>query len=640
MASIVTAEWVQDEARRVWDSFEPWRADLGELRAVMSVRPVGYSARSRISGASATRLEMAQAVFTEFCSGKLPRMVDNFVGRMLNGDFKIESRDVSDDRAEQARVEALLHVADGWLGMLDSQVRRGRMGSSWRYQVANTFAYPGSGVAFPLVHRDPVTNAGTVTCEMLDPLAVAYTFGNETPDVIVVNQRMGAQTARAHLAANLSPVDDTPYQFPEGLRLEKDTDPVDLMTVWVLEDGEKGKELRRACLVNGIAAGVQRTPFDRQVVQIGNIHTPTSTYQTYPGGAGGRSRGVEDAFVREHAQPFIYSLKRIHENFNTIVSAAYAGIAQGLDPALHITSRTGLSVPEEQLDAGGRVESKRDDELEISVVNQGVSQIIQGLDALMKTIEKEYNEVMNPSLFGGYTPGQSGFSQVQQTSHSQTVFRETAQGCMGLALDVFRELLLQFRQDDLVEFRFDGGGSQTIPERIYRSSDLPERPVLGVEWQPDLGDGMQQIAAAQQMYALGLPLSFALSRGMNIQNPQELMERRAQEDLRQHPLVQQANVVQFFLEKWLEAADRARRARSTPSRQAHEAAARFYRNQYAMAEMALGAPQLGQGTPAKPPGYDNRILPPPLSGQDPVGEAAMMGRPAVGMGGQGGAGGA
>ena len=95
----------------------------------------------------------------------------------------------------------------------------------------------------------------------------------------------------------------------------------------------------------------------------------------------------------------------------------------------------------------------------------------------------------------------------------------------------------------------------------------------------------------------------------------------------------------MLLEEWLEAQDAARKARNPQRKEVLGTVAMFKRDRYRRAEarlklMAGGAPAAPSSTAS--PGFDNRVLPPPLSGERPVQDAAMVGRPGVGMGGQGG----
>jgi hypothetical protein len=632
---------VKESAQRVWDSFSSWRDEQFTLQAIASPRAIPYSGKAKISGIAATSLDMAQARYTSFVSGKLPRMWNNFTARMLNGMFAIESRKILDDRAEQARVESLLHICDGWFGQLDALVRRGHLGTSWRELVADSIAITGKAVVMPFLQDH--AGAGYVTADIYDPLNCAHTFGSESPWVFVSKHHMGAKTARKYLRSMGT------YTFPESIRLDNPDDPVEFTEVWTEEeDLETGLlSVHRSCLINDLFAGMELTEFTHRPHIIVSTNGSVSTHHSFPGGMSGNARGVENDFVRDHARPFWWTLKHTHEQRNVVVSTAFGGIAQQLNPARHVRSRSGGRVVEpKDLASGGTVYSSNEDELAINVINGAVGQITQGLDEIIRVIDAEYNEVINPALFGQRDPGQSGFSQVTQISHAQAVFHAPSAGCAGVALDTVRELLHQFREAKDVKFRFDGGSRgqsfQTMPEKSYKVSDMPENPILNVEWHPDLGDGMQQIAATQQMIGLGLPVSYALSRGMNITNPQELMEQTKKEKLAQHPFVMDAEMVQFYLEKWLEMKDRAMRERNPRMKEAMETSARYYLNLYQKAEGSQkpsnGQPQQQRSQPA-PPGFDNTILPPPLSGQNPVGDAAMMGRPAVGMGGQGGVGG-
>ncbi|MDP2662305.1 MAG: hypothetical protein Q8R28_16405, partial [Dehalococcoidia bacterium] len=413
---------------------------------------------------------------------------------------------------------------------------------------------------------------------------------------------------------------------------------VSITEFWLVEQSGKSYAVDRAILVNGKIAGQHKTAWDRRPIVIQSVHASVDSDVDFSvGGASGMdvtsTRGLGYNRVLYHAQSVFAPLYHINQTYLQHMSQMMEGIGRNLNPGEEsiIDPDSGEDAPgREQRGPGshdvhgpGRVTKTQD----LPTAN-----IAQTVDTFVRLIDAEFNRLAPDVLFGQNNPGDSGYLQIIKTSHAQAVFNETVRGAAAFEKRVFDQFVHQFKRASL-QFTVAGwkqkgkGAPQFFPGGDFGVKDLPERPIINVDW---LTDYATNDAAKLDQYLAGVGKAFSARQGraniLDDEDPSLTQKLIEQEQYEAMPVIQSIRMLYNLRQDIKAVEDAAKREKKPLVKFDLMKEAQYLKNAYAAAEIQmLGQAQNRLGQPEAQQGMAPSTMPPEMGLNNPDRQAQAKG---------------
>ena len=641
----IDAVFIKDTIAELRPAFAAWAANGRKIQAMLNPQPGGILSSDDLTRSLGGNPYSAVAVMSEYVSGRMAIIKNNFVGRAVTFPPKIEAEVQESDPADQEGQRKLFRFFHGVRNVLNDRQQTMWGGTSWDRMILEHIATFGKCITMPTAARGVDGNV-EFRADLLDPLCCWHDF-DSYPRRFGRDSLLGVKDARRFVEELLlrGRIEVVPQKVIDMLN-DKDRDAVEVADVWVEYAEADQAPVWRGLAIEGEVVGPWGTDFLYLPVSGSTVHAAPGAYMdfaTRSHGSGMSPRGVAANRVLRHAESVLAPLFYINEQFRQYMSLLMEGLANAMNPGYEAVIEDGsseIAPSKDQLGPGSMFVHGRG--IDIQRQDTATSQIGQAANIFRDIIDSEFRRLAPDVLFGQSNPGDSGYLQVNKLSHANAVFRESTSGASVFIKRTFDELVRQFNESNMTfvakGWKHQGkAGPQFFPDADFKSSDMPKQYILNVEVLTDLP---QNDAGKMDLFLSGVGKAFSMRQGrINIlddEDPNLTQELIDQEEYEAMPPVKAGRMMQRALDHAKSIRNQIGPTTSRVQRRELMDQAQIAEDVYqALRQQAMGLAENRLGQETAPRGMSPETLPPEMAvGMNPDQNAEAAGAISSFLGGR------